>query len=84
VALTIKAVAISIVKAKAIIEGVSPHGVDTIKVIIRVTMFPMDLFPIPTQISPDPTPISQTLTLIAQPVKYAINKAIQPLIATIK
>ena len=80
--------AISTIEAKAITEGVSPHGVDTIKVIIRVTMLPMDFFPNlfhnPTQISLNPTPISQNLTQIAQPVRYAINNAILPLIATIE
>ena len=86
-------VAVTTVEAEVITEGVS-HGVDIIKAIIKVikaiiqvTMLPIEFFPNhlhnPTRISPNPTQISQTLTLIAQPVKFAINKAIPPLIATI-
>ena len=81
----IVAVAVGTAEDEAITEEASPHGVAIIQVLIR---FPMDfpnLFlnptPIslhPTRISPNPnlTQISQTLTPIAQPAKFAINKAI--------
>jgi hypothetical protein len=83
VALTIEAMVVSMVEAEAITEAVSPHGVDIIRVlikVIKVTMPPMEFFP---NLFHNPTQISQTLTPTAQLVKYATNRVIPPLIATI-
>ena len=74
---------VSMVEAEAITEAVSPHGVEIIRVlikVIKVTMPPTEFFP---NLFHNPTQIFQTLIPIAQLVKYATNRVIPPLIVTI-